>query len=371
MKLLLVNHEYSPIGGGAATATREIARNLAALEHEVVILTGSFRDLPSRASDNGVSIYRTRCVRRRIDRSNFFEMFTFLISALVRLPRFLRKHRPEGLITFFSLPSGLIGLTANVLTGLPYVVSLRGGDVPGLVPELDRIHKLLTPIRHVILRRARAVVANSEGLRQLSADVDPFPVHVIPNGVDTDFFRPGTKPQSNRLRLLFVGRFHRQKNLQLLLEQVAQLSPGTFELHLVGDGREKEHLLGLAQERGVAKAIIWHSWLSRPELLRVYQAVDCLVNPSNYEGLPNVVLEAMACELPVIASRIPGHETLVLHEQSGLLFDLDDRDGIIRAVVALRDVDLRSRLGAAGRARAISEFSWRTTVEKYLGLLNE
>ena len=72
MRLLLANYEYPPVGAGAATATQAIAHNLVALGHHVTVLTGSFRGLPRRSQENGVTVFRVRCLRRRTDRCSLF-----------------------------------------------------------------------------------------------------------------------------------------------------------------------------------------------------------------------------------------------------------------------------------------------------------
>jgi glycosyltransferase involved in cell wall biosynthesis len=300
-------------------------------------------------------------------------MLTFVVAALFRLPFVLAKHQPDGLIIFFSFPSGPLGLVAKLCFGIPYVISLRGGDVPGLVPELNKLHKSIAPLRRLVLKNARAVVANSEGLRKLSESADRCPVHVIPNGVDTEFFRPdlarSTSTQTGEpLRILFVGRFQEQKNLEFLLRQLARLSEGSFELHFVGGGPDEKRLRDLAGKLGIAKSITRHGWLPRSALPHVYQSTDCLVNPSLYEGMPNVVLEAMACGLPVIASKVSGNDALVVHGETGFLFELHERDGLMSALKRMYDVDLRRRMGAGGRARAIAGFSWRKVAEAYLAL---
>ena len=92
-------------------------------------------------------------------------MATFLVSALLFLRSVLRIHQPNSLLVFFSLPSGPVGLAAKIFFGVPYVISLRGGDVPGLVPELSLLHKCLSPIRRLVLKYARAIVSNSQDLR--------------------------------------------------------------------------------------------------------------------------------------------------------------------------------------------------------------
>src|SRR5207244_728501 len=113
VRLLLVNHEFPPVGGGAATASYEIAHNLAALGHQVTVLTGGFSNLP-RTEKNQITVRRVKCIRRKLDRSNLFEMFTFAIGAVLGLPCVLRRYRTEALIVFFSVPSGLVGLVRTL-----------------------------------------------------------------------------------------------------------------------------------------------------------------------------------------------------------------------------------------------------------------
>lgn len=377
MRLLLVNYEYPPVGAGAATATQAIARNLTALGHNVTILTGAYRDLPRESEEADVTVVRVPCLRRRADRCSVLEMLSFTVSSLFSLPFLRAEYQPDALIVFFSLPSGPVGAAADLFYRLPYVVSLRGGDVPGLTPEVSWIHKLFNPIRRYILKHSVAVVANSVGLRNLSEATDPTRVQVIPNGVDTEFFLPATSQsraprQNGPFRILFVGRFQGQKNLSYLFQQCAQLPSGSFELHLVGDGPLNSQLRALTKELGIASAIVWHGWLPRPALRDVYQIADCFINPSFYEGMPNVVLEAMACALPVLASNIPGNDVLVLPGETGYLFSLHRPNALLQEIRRLMaDPILCSQLGASGRARVVTNFSWRNVALAYLELFRE
>ena len=103
----------------------------------------------------------------------------------------------------------------------------------------------------------------------------------------------------------------------------------------------------------------------------MYQSADCLVNPSFYEGMPNVVLEAMASGLPVIASKVPGNDALVVDGETGFLFDLQEPDGLLAALRRMDDVDLRRRMGVNGRARAMAEFSWRSVAQAYMEIFEK
>jgi len=375
MRLLLVNYEYPPVGAGAATATQAIARKLVTLGHEVTVLTGTYRDLPRETDEGGITVRRISCLRRNADRSNVLEMFSFTLSSLLALPAVRARYRPEALIVFFSLPSGPVGAAAHFFYDLPYLVSLRGGDVPGLTPEVSWIHKLFSPLRRLVLRNAVAVVANSEGLRELSEAADPVPVQVIPNGVDVDFFRASPESWASareRFRILFVGRFQAQKNLKFLLDQLAALRgrrPGKFEIHLVGDGPLRAELKSQAANLRLADDIVWHGWLQRDELSKICRSCHCFVNPSLYEGMPNAVLEAMACAKPIVASRVPGNDAVVQHGTTGFLFPLDQPATLRESLEALIDDPARAEeMGRRARAWVTRDFSWERVASAYVGL---
>lgn len=378
MKFLLINYEYPPIGAGAATATQAIANNLVGLGHQVTVLTAGYRDLPKIRMEAGVLVRRVRCFRRHADRSSVLEMASFVLSALFSLGFVVPADRPDRAIAFFSIPCGPVALAARAFFGLPYVISLRGGDVPGLTPEVSRIHDFLRPLRRAVLKHAIAIVANADGLRKLAEASDPFRVSVIPNGVDTEFFHPATefaKAGPEPFRIVFTGRFQGQKNIPLLLEQCAALheqSPVPFELHLVGDGPLRAQLQAQADRLGLSGRIVWHGWTPREELRAIYQHSHCFVNPSFYEGMPNAVLEAMACALPVVATDIPGNDALVLSGETGYLFDLHQPDALLGAIkMLMADPALCSQLGLNGRERVVSKFSWRNVAQGYLELVEQ
>lgn len=257
---------------------------------------------------------------------------------------------------------------------MPYVVSLRGGDVPGNEPHLSSLHTLLAPIRRTVLRNSLAIVANSDGLRKMAEAADAFSVRTIPNGVDTAFFQPapaGHEPTGGvrPFRILFTGRFQAQKNIPLLFQEVAQLPSGSYELHLVGDGPLNAHLRALANDLGIAAAITWHGWLSRSALREVYRSADCLVNPSLYEGMPNVVLEAMACGKPIVASRVAGNDAVVQEGVTGFLFSLDEPATLRESLQTLLNDPVRAaEMGRNGRAWAARNFSWSQVAAAYVQL---
>ena len=156
MRILLVTYEYPPVGAGAATAGKAIAKALTELGHRIIVLTGRFKDLPSRYEDQGIIIHRVPTLRRRMDRSHMLEMASFLAAGLMFIPRIIRTHRVGGAIVFFSMPCGPIGLLGRWICGVPYIISLRGGDVPGAEPSLTFLHRFLSPVRRIVLKNSTA-----------------------------------------------------------------------------------------------------------------------------------------------------------------------------------------------------------------------
>lgn len=374
MNFLLTNYEYPPVGGGGGTATYHLARELVNLGHKAVVLTTAWGPNKGWSTESGGRVYRLKAGRKRPDRSNVPEMAGFLVTGTMALGRILREEDIEAHLVFFSFPGGPLGLWGWYLRKVPYVVSLRGGDVPGTEARLTLLYWLLRPFRHRIFANSRALVANSYGLKQLSEAADPFPVQVIPNGVDTDFFFPDeAQRRRNIFRFLFVGRFQPQKNLFFLLHWLSQLRGQTsrpFELHLVGDGPQRPDLERYAADLGLIDIVYWHGWVTdKQKLRRLYQGSHVLLNPSLYEGLPNVVLEAMACGLPVLASAVVGNTELVRHGDTGFLFPLAQPEKFGEYLrILLENPDLAISLGLNGRQWVRDRFSWKKAAQDYVRL---
>src|SRR5262249_30491414 len=155
-RLLLINYEYPPVGAGAATATQALARCFTQLGHQVTILTSGIGAGVGERREDGAWIIRHATRRKRVDRASTTDMLSFLLGALLVLPRVCRVHRPDSAIVFFAVPCGPLGWVLKAWYKIPYIMSLRGGDVPGFLRELDHFHSLLASIRRRCLRQAHA-----------------------------------------------------------------------------------------------------------------------------------------------------------------------------------------------------------------------
>ncbi len=373
MKILLINYEYPPFGGGAGNATRYLASELRQLGHDVAVLTGG----KSREEQvEGVRVIRVGSVRKREDCSSIWEMISFVSRSI------LWMMTKEGIgwkfsIIFFGMPCGVLGPVLRIRGGTPYIISLRGGDVPGFEPSLDRLHRFLSPLRRYVYRSSVKVVANSQALAKLSIRSDPFPISIVPNGVEERDFFPIVKPVSScddSLSILIASRFHEQKNIPQTIERLARARQHglQFKLTLIGDGPERDRIQKVIMANDLVDNVTLVGWLSRSHLAAKLQRADCFVSMSRYEGMPNAILEAMACGVPVIASGIAAHEEIINDGIDGYLVDLDSDRALEEILVELWKKPQQARVVGTNACEKVRRcYSWNASAKSYLALMQD
>ena len=373
MRILIINSEYPPIGGGAGNASANVARCLALLGHDVTVLTARFGDQPKTEVRDGVTVRRVRAIRRRQDRSTAFEQATFIASASLQSLILFQQIRPVATLAFFGMPSGAIAWLLKMIHNIPYIVSLRGGDVPGFRPyDFKFFHKLVGPFLAVVWHGASAVIANSKGLRDLALAFDSsIEIPIIPNGVDGTQYKNESR-EWTPAQLFSAGRIVHQKGIDLGLRALAQLKDLDWHWNIAGDGPQMDALKSLADELGLSDRVSFLGWQSREELIRWYHRSNVFLFPSRHEGMPNAVLEAMSSGLPVVATRIAGSEELVLDGETGFLVPTENVDALRDALqTILTDSFLCQKMGAASRLHVEQNYTWQKVAEQYQVFLEE
>ena len=203
---------------------------------------------------------------------------------------------------------------------------LRGGDIPGCFPEQSFLaQEIARPVVRWVWENACLVLANSNGKKELAEAAGwGIPIGVLPNGVDTEVFKPGSGGGKNgTVQLLFVGRISVVKGLDYLLKALRLLEKEhntyNWRLDIIGDGPAKGALSGLAQSLGMADKVRFQGWMPREEIARAYPRADLFILPSLDEGMPNALLEAMASGLASVVTRVPGSSELVDDGEEGVV----------------------------------------------------
>ena len=375
-RILLINYEYPPLGGGGGNATQQTARALARMGHRVYVLTARCGDLPAEEDDGGVTIRRIKALRRRPDRCSVFEMLAFIVAAVLAAPPLARLWKIEVALAFFTLPSAPVAWYLKRSNHIPYAISLQGGDVPGFDPGRMRLyHKLTGGVISALWRDAAAVVANSQGLAALARVHDPSAtIGVIPAGADlAGIPAKQSYAAAGPVNLLFVGRLVRQKGLDVLIAALAKINLAIkWRLILVGDGPEWPAIAGEAARLGLADRLDLRGWCAKEALPEIYRSGDIFVLPSRDEGMANALLEAMAAGLPVVGTRISGTSEVVIQGETGLLVAPEDPDALATALTALiADPAKREAFGRAGRERVETTFGWDVIAAAWMGVMDQ
>jgi starch synthase len=280
--------------------------------------------------------------------------------------------------------ANLAGHLAKLLHDVPHVVTAHSLEPrrPWKAEQLGGGYRLSCWVERTSYLDADAVIAVSAGMRTDVLDcypeLDPARVHVVHNGVDTDFYRPVTEVDElvrhgidpDRPFVVFVGRITRQKGVEHLVAAAHDFDPAAQLVLCAGapDTPELAQEVGAAVRRLSAKrrGVFWiQQMLEQTAVRQLLSRAAVFVCPSVYEPLGIVNLEAMACGAAVVASDVGGIPEVVAAGETGLLVHYDPEDaagyrhGLAEAVNRLlADPELAERMGGAGRERAEREFGW-------------
>jgi glycosyltransferase involved in cell wall biosynthesis len=229
-----------------------------------------------------------------------------------RLLSLARSWQPDVTLAYWAHPDGEVALRLRERLGIPVVQMIGGSDIHVLKRDPRRFERVSR-----VLRAADAVITVGSHLadevRALGVAADR--VTSIYRPVDAARFSPGSSPSARALlglahapTIVWVGRLHKIKGVDILLHAFANLHarmPG-IQLCLVGDGPERQALKTLADGLGVQSAVLFTGDIPQADLCQWYRAGDVVVLPSLSEGVPNVLLEAIACGVPFVASNVGG-----------------------------------------------------------------
>lgn len=370
MHLLFINNEFPPIGGGGSTVTKYAIRYLVQAGHTVTLITSRFRGLPHREVIEGATVIRIPAVRRDKHFCSQWELVIFGLSAAVYTFFFTLRHRVDFVQAYFAVPAGWVAWVIKATRRIPYAVYFGGSDIPGANPSRYRyVYPLLTPLLKAIWRGAKFRTVCSHDLARLGHAADPATEFiVIPNGVETDRFVPITRPPNPKVKILFIGRLIPRKGFQRVvasLPEVRQQTNKPFAVEVVGSGAAREDLDKIAEKLGVSDLISYVGTVPYEQLEKAYQYADIFVLTSLSEGMPSVILEAMGCGLPVVASDVGGNNELVAEGTTGYLIDGDDVATLAKRLAQLiNDETLRREMGRRGREAAL-KYDWQHIMSRY------
>jgi len=362
MKILCICYEYPPVGGGGATVCQQLNEALVAAGHEIHIVTSWMKGLPNVSVENGVHVHRVHCFRRHRHYSTSVELLTQLLPSYRAAIRLARDVKFDLIHCHFVVPSGLVARWVSKATGLPYVITAHGSDIPEFNPDrFDMLHRVIAPVWRRILSDASRVTVSSRFLRNLIAKRSAVPVDLIPNGFDL------TEPNlsERRNRILVASRIVERKGIQDLIRALAHCDTD-WEICIAGDGPYLRHVKSLARELGVDANFL--GFVGRKDLQAYYDSSKLFVFPSHQENFPMVLVEAMAAGCAVISTNAEG--CVEVARSGALFYDPGDTAALSHLIKrAVNDPELIYKMQAHSLA-AVRYFDIKQVAREFLRIFN-
>lgn len=366
MRILMLNNEYPPLGGGGSNACKYILKEFADKDIDVDVVTSSSSNtFEIEKIGDTVNIYKLPINKKDIHYWTQREIIAYSWKANKFIKKLMDEKEYDVCHAFFGIPCGAIAYLFR--KKIPYIVSLRGSDVPGFNNRFGFEYVFLKPIIRSIWKKAGAVVANSKGLKELALLTSPEQeISVIYNGIDISEFKPDLNRTNDgdMLRIVCVSRLIERKGIKYLIEAIGKLKDRNIKLVLVGEGNQEEELKKLAQDQGISDIVDFKGYISHDNIADIYKNSDVFVLPSLNEGMSNALLEGMASGLTVIVTDTGG--TVELIDGNGIIIPMGDSDAIVNAIRRIMDYpDERKRMNI--RSRKIAEMmDWKAVGESYL-----
>ena len=366
MRILMLNYEYPPLGGGASNATYYLLNELSQFDDITIdlITSSATNEFEEEKISGSVHIYKLPVGKKNLHYWTQKEIISYSRQAYKHIKKMKEQTQYDLIHAFFGIPCGAIAYRFRKES--PYIVSLRGSDVPGFNERFSFQYIFLKPLIRRVWRNAAAVIANSGGLKELALKTDrAAKIGIIYNGVNIEDFAQRDNRENEHIVILTVARLIKRKGIDDLIRAVPAIVKGhqNIKVKIIGEGNMGAELKALAEKLKVSEYIEFLGYVPHNEISNYYSTSDVFVLPSRNEGMSNTVLEAMASGLPVITTDTGGTRELI--DGNGIIVPSEDSDVISEAVLRLIN-DHKLRVSRGMKSRKIAEnMSWKKVADAY------
>lgn len=366
MKILLVSDIFYPHTGGVSEHMLYLWKNFQRLGHETKILAPSFGRNYPYIDENIVRIGRAI----KIPKNRSFSVLTLGITLPWRLRKFFAKENFD-----------VMHIHGSLAPVLPYM-ALKYSKAKNFITfhsaaENSYGYVLWEPVLEQYFRKVDGRIAVSEVARDTVSKYFPGYYRIIPNGIDTERFRPDLRPMEDLKKyspkILFVGRFEPRKGLKYLLQafpMVINEFPSA-KLIVVGRGFLEAYYRRYVEEY-IKENVIFVGHISAEDLPRYYASCDIYCSPATgEESFGIVLLEAMATATPIVASDIPGYRTVLEDEKEGLFFKVCNPESLANKIISLfKNKERMQKMGQYGRKKSL-KYDWKIVSKQVLDFYSE
>ncbi len=338
-RILLINYEYPPLGGGGGISSEILAREWAK-DSEVHVLTSSFKDLPMFEKRDGVSIYRSRVFFRRFrDTATFISMISFLVSGFLKGISLMKRNEYTVINTHFAVPSGPLGMILGKLFKTKNILSLHGGDIfdpsKKLSPHRNVLFKVIVKC---ILHQADFIIAQSTNTKNNALEyykINRY-IHIIPLAFSRPDFAKKSRHEmhikQHEFVVVSIGRLVKRKAFDDAIRTISEIQSDRIHLYIIGEGPERQYLQSVIREQNAGDRVTLVGYVNDNEKYNYLANADLMLMTSLHEGFGIIFQEAMHFGLPIVCTNNGGQLDLLKHEKNALLCNVGSVDECAESV---------------------------------------
>jgi phosphatidylinositol alpha-1,6-mannosyltransferase len=376
LKILMLNNEYPPYGGGTGIVNKEIIEQLAKIPNiQIDLITGNQEksSITIQFTDK-IRIIRLGLNRKNIHHASSWELVKYTIKAFLKARKMHRAEKYDFSFAWSTVPAGFISYLLKLFYKLPYMVRIGGTDIPGYEDRYKTIYKVITPLIKKVWKNSKLLISKCLREKGMVEAINPkLPIQIITNGINLEFFEPKQETENEILTIICPARLIKLKSQDLLIKAIAVLKEKgiVMKLNLVGFGDEIENYKQLAKHLNVLQQVDFKGYVPREKMVGEYHKADIFALPSQNEGMSNALIEGMACGLPVVVSNVGGTDELVIDGENGYVFPVGDLNYLCSVLEKM--ANNRTALNGMGRKsrRMVEPLKWELITDKYLAVFKE
>lgn len=375
MRILILNYEFPPLGGGGGRVSQNLAEEWSHQGHQVDVVTSHFKNLPKFEKQSGFNLYRVSILGRKdIYTATFISMLSYLFSGFLKGWQLCRKDKYDVINTHFAIPTGPLGVFLSKIFRIKNILDIHGGDIYNPTRKISP-HKniLFKQIVQWVLNNSDKIIAHSEDIKKQAIKYyQPMKeIIVIPLGFKPIKFKKVNRRElrlkDNVFYLISIGRLVKRKGYDYLIKALQSLD-SNVQLLLIGEGPERKRLESLAENLGISDRIKFLGFVSDEKKFQYLSVSDLYVLPSLHEGFGIVLQEAMYCGLPIITTKCGGPKDFLEDKKNALFIDSKSVNSCVATIQELKNnKDLAHRIGQTNKEK-IKEFYIDKMAKKYLQL---